>query len=297
MTIKEQKMTIQELRRRQVLPLSEKIGMSQCVIEQWYDYWKGLVYISFSGGKDSTVLLDLVRKIFPEVPAVFIDTGLEYPEIKEHVRTFDNVTILRPKMSYRQVIKNYGYPIISKEQALYLFEYQTSNSEKLKSIRLEGNKWGGGKISKKWLYLIDAPFKISNRCCDVMKKSPAKSYETKTHRHGYLGNLASESNMRTETYLRYGCNMYNRDRPLSSPLSFWMEQDIFDYINKYSIKLSDIYKTETRTGCMFCAFGVHLEPEPNKFQRMKLSHPKLHKYCMEELNMKQVLDYIGIKYE
>jgi len=293
----EQKVSFQELKRRQALPLSEKIEMSQCVIEQWYDYWKGSVYVAFSGGKDSTVLLDLVRKIFPEVPAVFIDTGLEYPEIKEHVKMFDNVITLRPKMSYRQVIEKYGYPIISKEQARYLFEYQTSNSEKLKSIRLYGNKWGAGKISKKWLYLIDAPFKISHKCCDVMKKSPAKLYEKQTHRHGYLGTLASESNMRTETYLRYGCNMYDRARPLSSPLSFWVEQDILDYIDKYSIKLADIYKTENRTGCMFCAFGVHLESNPNKFQRMKLHHPKLYEYCLVDLKMKEVLDYIGVKYE
>lgn len=65
-------------------------------------------YISFSGGKDSTVLLHLVRKLYPEIEAVFVDTGLEYPEIKQFVKSIDNVTILRPKMMFNEVINKYG---------------------------------------------------------------------------------------------------------------------------------------------------------------------------------------------
>src|SRR4030042_6465157 len=118
--------TKEELTRRQNLPLSEKIEISQCVIEQWWKHWDEKVYISFSGGKDSTVLLHLVRSIFPDVPAIFIDTGLEYPEIKEFVKQQDNVITIRPKLSFRQVIEKWGYPIISKEQSRYLFDIQTS---------------------------------------------------------------------------------------------------------------------------------------------------------------------------
>jgi 3'-phosphoadenosine 5'-phosphosulfate sulfotransferase (PAPS reductase)/FAD synthetase len=73
------------------------------------------VYISFSGGKDSTVLLDIVRRDYPDVPAVFVDTGLEYPEIREFVKKFENVTIVRPTMNFRKVIDTYGYPFFSKE--------------------------------------------------------------------------------------------------------------------------------------------------------------------------------------
>lgn len=108
--------TIEELRQKQALPLDIKIKMSKARIRAWIDeYGEDGVYVSFSGGKDSTVLLDLVRQDYPNVKAVFIDTGLEYPEIKDFVKTFDNVDIVRPKMSFRQVIEKYGYPFISKE--------------------------------------------------------------------------------------------------------------------------------------------------------------------------------------
>ena len=85
-------------------------------IKEWVEeFGEDGCYISFSGGKDSTVLLHLVRKLFPNVVAVFVDTGLEYPEIRDFVKTFDNVVWLKPKQNFRQIITKYGYPFISKE--------------------------------------------------------------------------------------------------------------------------------------------------------------------------------------
>lgn len=98
------------------MPLEIKIRMTQLRIRGWIqEYGEDGVYVSFSGGKDSTVLLDMVRKLYPDVKAVFVDTGLEYPEIREFVKSFDNVDWLRPKMNFKQVIEKYGYPFISKE--------------------------------------------------------------------------------------------------------------------------------------------------------------------------------------
>ena len=97
-----------DLQQMQSLPLSVKISMTKRRIREWYDYWDGQVYISFSGGKDSTVLLHIAREIYPDIEAVFVNNGLEYPEIQSFVKKFDNVKILRTKMRIDEGIKKYG---------------------------------------------------------------------------------------------------------------------------------------------------------------------------------------------
>ena len=110
--------TLQDLKIRQALPLEQKVLMTKARIREWVNYY-GLegVYVSFSGGKDSTVLLHIARSIYPDMKALFVDTGLEYPEIRDFVKTFDNVDIVKPRLNFKQVIEKYGYPFISKEVA------------------------------------------------------------------------------------------------------------------------------------------------------------------------------------
>lgn len=95
--------------------LERKIRVTQTRIMEWYMRYDGQVFISFSGGKDSTVLLDLARRVYPDIPAVYVDTGLEYPELRDFVKTKDNVIWLRPRYPFTQILEKYGYPIISKE--------------------------------------------------------------------------------------------------------------------------------------------------------------------------------------
>ena len=112
------KHTRQELKEWQALPLGVKILMTQERIRNWVrEYGEEGTCISFSGGKDSTVLLDIVRNRmgYKDIPAVFVDTGLEYPEIRDFVKSFDNVIILKPSLTFKEVIQKYGYPFISKE--------------------------------------------------------------------------------------------------------------------------------------------------------------------------------------
>jgi len=281
---------------KQKLPLKQKIKMTNERIIDWYSHWEGQVYISFSGGKDSTVLFHLIKNLYPDVPTVFINTGFEYPEIIKFVRSFENIIWLNPKIKFINVIKKYGYPIISKEQSQYLQQYRHAKSEKTKNTRLNGNSYGRGKISEKWKYLIDAPFEISDKCCTILKKNPAINYEKETNRKPYIGILAEESSKRVQNYNLYGCNAFNAKRPTSKPLSFWLENDIWKYIKKENITCSEIYKKGyTRTGCAGCMYGLHLN-NPNKIEQLKISHPKMYDYLFKNLNYKTVIDhYLKIK--
>ena len=291
--------TVTDLRQMQSLDLESKIRMSQNRIRQWYEHWDGQVYVAFSGGKDSTVLLNLVREIYPAVPACFCDTGLEFPEIRDFVKTFENVVWLKPKMNFRQVIEKYGFPVVSKEQSQFIDEARNTKSDKVRDIRLKyGNKAGRGMVSQKWRFLLDAPFAISDRCCDVMKKRPSKKYEKDTGRAPIVGTMAIESQLRRQQYIKFGCNAFECKRPISKPLSFWTDCDVWEYIKSNNVPYSKIYDMGyERTGCTFCMLGVHLEKEPNRFQRMQKTHPKQWKFCMDKLGLRKVLKYIGVPCE
>lgn len=297
-------MELSELKLLQALPLEVKIMKSKARIEEWYRFYCKQVYVSFSGGKDSTVLLHLVRNLYPDVEAVFSDTGLEFPEIRDFVKTIDNVKWLKPKLGFKQVIEKYGYPVVSKEQSQYIYELRHLNKECITyQRRLNGNKWGRGKISKKWKFLIDAPFETSHLCCSVMKKRPIKKYEKETGNNGFIGTMAEESQMRTSVYCQQGCNAFDNKRPISTPLGFWTEKDIWEYINLYNLPYSKIYDMGyERTGCMFCMYGIGFDKGENRFQRMQKTHPKQYEYCMKDtdnggLGLGYVLDYINVPYK
>ena len=144
--------TSEQLLELQSKSLKEKIQISSARIMEWYQRWNGQMYVSFSGGKDSVVLLHLVRRLYPEVVGVYIDTGLEYPELREFVKTFEDITWLYPqkydrhtitykRYTFAEILKDCGYPIVSKEQAAFISEYRTTKSEKLKAIRFKGKKY------------------------------------------------------------------------------------------------------------------------------------------------------------
>lgn len=285
--------------QKQSLPLEQKIILTKQRIKEYHDHFDGNIYVAFSGGKDSTVVLDIVRSIYPDTIAVFCDTGLEYPEIKEFVKTIDNVTIIKPKMSFKDVINRYGYPLISKTQATAIYKLTHQNlTEKYRNKLLYGDEKGtAGKLSNKWHYLLNAPFSISDKCCDALKKRPFLKFEKETGLYPITGEMASDSQNRMQNYFRYGCNLLDTKHPRSKPLSTWLEKDIWEYIKRNNIPYSKIYDMGVEnTGCIFCMFGVHLDKEPNRFQCLKKTHPKLYNYCINDLELGKVLDHINVKY-
>lgn len=314
------------LRELQALPLERKIMITQARIIEWYSRYNGKVFVTFSGGKDSTVLLDIARKCFPDIPAVFVDTGLEYPEIRDFVKTVDNVTWIKPDMNFKKVIETYGYPVGSKRTALNIeygrkalfrgdMEMYDSYVNGKRIGKKSGEEYTFMPINERFMGLFHSNIKVSNKCCDVMKKKTISAYIKETDRKPIIATLATESKMRTDGWVKTGCNNFDKRKPQSKPMSFWTEQDVLRYLRDFNIPYASIYgdilqnpdgelsvTKLKRTGCMFCMFGVHLEKEPNRFQRMKETHPKQWTYMLKPvseggLGLKEVLDYIGVKYE
>lgn len=323
--------TREDLKRFQSESLSDKEQRSVAKISEWFSYWNNEVYVAFSGGKDSTVLADLCGYwcSIIKVPLylVFANTGLEYPEIQKHVKFFAEwlrqkykievvLEILRPQMRFDEVIKKYGYPMISKEVAKCVSSAKRLDSKygQVCRARLDGtHKQKSGEISlfncAKYKPLLDVDFDISHRCCDVMKKNPSHDYSKRTGRKQITAQMASESRLREQQWIKFGCNGFDMAAPTSNPMSFWTEQDVLQYIKKYEIPIASVYGEivfatdpeqlrfedlyiecvgceelcttgAERTGCIFCGFGCHREQSPSRFERLKITHPRQYEYCI-----------------
>lgn len=289
--------TIEDLRDMQALPLEYKIALTRDRIRDAVQrFGENGVYVSFSGGKDSTVLLDIVRSVYPDIEAVFINTGLEYPEIQQFVKTFDNVRIVRPEMPFIDVIRKYGYPLIGKEVAEKISECR-HGSRRAKVSFIKGAKPTRYDYSR-YAPLLNVDFMIDSRCCKVMKKKPAKSIK----KVDIIATMAEESQLRTAGWLKRGCNAFDCERPISKPMSFWTEQDVLQYIRERNLKICSVYGDIVeenkdgqqviegcgnlcttgchRTGCIFCAFGAHRPKGMSRFQRLKETHPKQYEFCI-----------------
>lgn len=186
------KHTMTDLHQMQAMPLEQKIKMTKRRVDEWIDeYGEDGVYISFSGGKDSTVLLDLVRNEYgyKGVKAMFVDVPTQYPELKKFAVSFGNVDVVKPKKSFAKVCEEYGFPLISKEvsecvcgakrylkelQKEYNLNRQTdrhkfskspSNAELLKEAHMKALRGGKTQISIRSLTPVwnNAIFKILQR--------------------------------------------------------------------------------------------------------------------------------------
>ena len=177
--------TISDLRQRQALPLPAKVRMTETRIREWYEHFDGNVYVSFSGGKDSTVLAHLVHGLYPEVPLVFSNTGLEYPEIQSFARKM-GAEFVRPKKTFSEVVSTFGYPLISKRVAANIktariirnanggISEEEKKAEKGLPTRRGSLIGADTKLydTKKWRKLCEnSCFLIGADCCDELKKA------------------------------------------------------------------------------------------------------------------------------
>jgi 3'-phosphoadenosine 5'-phosphosulfate sulfotransferase (PAPS reductase)/FAD synthetase len=303
-------------------PLSRKIQVTQTRIIEWYERYNGQVAVNFSGGIDSTALLYLARRCYPTVPAVFVDTTIEFPSIVDFVRSQRDVTIIKPQFCkicvncaegcFARITKEHGFCFPSKDIAMTV------------RYAKQGSKWAINRFLGlnvddtasrykqsayfKWSFLVNSSYKISDRCCWFLKESPLNNWHKEMRYAPIVGTLASESRRRRGAWLRTGCNVFNGKKPVSKPLSFWTHTDILRFLRDYHIPYASIYGEitedrngvltttgEKRTGCSLCLVGCQLD-KANKFQRLKQMHPDIWDFGINSLGMGEFLDFIGVNY-
>ena len=252
---KEQQIEEKELSRRkelliarQNLPLEIKARLSRERIERFVDeYGLESVYIAFSGGMDSTVLLHLCREVCgygDSFKAMYLDTWLEYPQIREFVKTFENVDIIKPEKSLKQIIEEDGWCFPSKEVANLIHDYRAGKPHAIKKFHgldKDGNKSEFRQRYIKWLPLVESKFVFSGKCCQDMKHGPAEKYEKRTGRHPLMALMASEGKQRMNSYLKTGCLTFDSNRPKATPMGFWTKQDVFNYVRINGLKIASPY--------------------------------------------------------
>lgn len=296
-------------------PYELKPSFSMKRVYEWWNSWNGMVYVSFSGGLDSTVLAYIVCMAYEKydlkgtIPLVFSDTGTEFPEVREFVHEYTEwlkkkfpaldiqLEIIRPKKgwNFKRVCEEKGFPIISKETAHKIKKLRHGRlSERYRNYLLNGDERGKfGVLAKKWKYLVDKSitvFDISHVCCEILKKEPFKRYHKETGRYPFIGVTQDESFMRENQYNHTGCNVYDGKTIKSQPLGFWNKQDVLRFKVEKNIPICSVYGEvlencqgifyltgEQRTGCVLCGFGCHLEEEPNRIQRLSMSESPAHR--------------------
>lgn len=282
-------MTREDLYERQKWTLAQKIDHSLGTIDQFIAKMDGKVYLAFSGGKDSTVLMHLCEIIKKDILCVFVNTGCEYLDIIRFVsecqKDGHNIKIIRPEYRPREIWARYGFPLVSKEAAEQIHAVRI-NPDSIKAKNALGitNSNSQFVLGKKWRYLINEPYDTSNMCCQKLKKDPSHKFQKEFGLYPILGIMASESRLRENTYIRRGgCNAWG-DNANSHPLSIWTDEDIWQFVRDNNIKIADIYnKGAQRTGCVACGFGCQFKKD-NRLQLLYNLYPKYYKMVMEFTN-------------
>lgn len=276
--------------------LIDRLTKIKSVIEQ---YGEENFYISFSGGKDSTVLSDIIDLALPDnkIPRVYVDTGIEYSLIRSFVKskaeTDRRFVIIAPSKNIRKTLEEYGYPFKSKVHATYLRRCKENGfSRGVKQYLgiLEGKEpWTPENSCPKCLryqFLGEIPFKVSEKCCDMLKKQPLKYY-MKEYKKQYAitGIRAAEGGGRKTAT----CVVIQREKlKFFNPLAVCTDDFMEWYIKYRCVKLCDLYYPPynfRRTGCKGCPFNRYLQQEIDTLEKF---FPQERKQC--EIIWKPVYD-------
>ena len=282
------------------MSLDDRIRDAQHRIEELWNETDGKCYVSFSGGKDSTVLLALIKMCqdlytVGDIPAVFSNTGIELGVTVDFVRWvkenyYPNVQVIRPVKSFDWVLKNEGKPVKSKMKSKDLHQYHYGKRTEKLLLLLIG-KAGTGKSSAKHklgdkdMHLLHDDLDIvpSDKCCAWMKKKPFEKYAKDTGMKGAMqgvrqGEGGARDSAVTTRLWRGGklCTWVKNGIIQKAPIIDWSDEDVEEFIQKYNVPLSDAYTKYgfKRTGCMGCPYSRDIasgleylwKHEPNRYK-------------------------------
>ena len=297
-----------------------KVQKSLAKIMEFHSHHNGNVAINFSGGLDSTVLLHLARNTFPNMRAVFLDTGIENKEVVEHVRSLDNIDVITPRYCelnqkktkctncafgcFGVVIKMHGVCYPDKNTAKHYGSY-------IKGGYSSNKQYLDGKLTDLLAETKnrDLPMDISDRCCYYLKKRPLDKWHKDNGMFPIIGTRANESLNRTIAWMKAGCNNFGK-RSRSTPLAFWSKNDVLLYLKRFDVPYPSIYGEITedkkgklrntgveRTGCAVCLVQCGKEIDGiTKFERLKQSEPELWNYGVNTCGLGAFMDCFGIRY-
>lgn len=276
--------------------LEDRIAKIRSVVEK---YGEENFYVSFSGGKDSTVLSALIDIALPgnTIPRVFANTGIEYRLIvefvereREHQHPWELI-ILQPKVPIKQMLEKEGYPFKSKQHARYVKAYQNMGMKPLSAKKYLGIVPGNvtikcPKILRYQFTEEGAPFKISQYCCVRLKEDPMKNYSKESKRpYAITGIMPSEGGQRmTAKCLSFRGGELSFFQPLVPLSEEWEDW----FIKEYRVNICELYNEPynfERTGCKGCPFNPHLQKELDVLEQF---FPAERKQC--ELIWKTVYD-------
>ncbi len=272
------------------------------------------VHISV-GGLDSITLLLFLRSIGINIPAISV-TILEDKSIQQ-VHKQLGVTAIKPYMSKAKVLRELGFPVVSKAKAKKISILQNPNSEKQTFIHaiMTGDMGKQGhfqhsekiKLPDKWLKLFAgyynehrpdldckiANFPVSSDCCYYMKEKPCDDWAKEHNSVPYLGLMASEGGQRELGLMKNGCNYFGKSVIRSCPFAIFSRQDLLKLAVELNVPVPKAYgeividsdgilrtTRAQRTGCSMCGFGIHMEKRPHRFDRLYEDNPKEWHYWM-----------------
>ena len=298
-------------------PYADKVQWAADVVEAWKEVCEeyGKNYAVSVGGLDSITLLAFVREVLGEdVPGISVSV-LEDKSI-QRVHDEMHVTKITPLKSKVQILKEYGFPVVSKLASAKISRLQTpGDTSPIIKAYMTGDMgaWGNFghnerfKLPDKWVELFGglykefrpdldckvAPFKVSDQCCYWLKELPAMQYQQEHNIFPFLGLMQSEGGRRQYSLRMHGCNYVGESTARSCPFNFFSRQDLLQLALDLNVHVPEIYgeivrdpdgtlrtTKAQRTGCSMCGYGIHLDPRPHHFDFLREQNPKEWEFWM-----------------